>query len=84
MPDSGAITRAPGVGLIALSPITLSDDVAAPGCPVTAWTDTNPPFALLLPSLHMGNSDKRHYHNSLLLCNLTSESDGAALEEAGK
>jgi len=39
IPDSGAITRAPGAGQIELSAITLSDNVAAPGRPVILETE---------------------------------------------
>jgi hypothetical protein len=39
VPDRGTAITAPGAGQIELSPITLSDDVAAPGRPVLLSTD---------------------------------------------
>jgi hypothetical protein len=39
VPDRGTTISAPGAGQIELSPITLSDDVAAPGRPVLLSTD---------------------------------------------
>jgi hypothetical protein len=60
VPESGTATRAPGAGIIEVSPITLSDSVAAPGRPVLLSTDIrgqNVGYVYLFVGFYDGDSN---------------------------
>jgi hypothetical protein len=87
-PEPGAAVSAPGAGQIEVSPITLSDDVAAPGQPVLLSTDIsgeNIGYVLLFVGFYDQNSNSIFVADSdYLESDDTREIDGVYYPDWGE